>query len=380
MAKVKISEFSSTAGNNTDIDGINLAEGMAPSLVNDAIRELMAQLKDFQTGAVGDSFNGPINGTVGATTASTGAFTSVTATGNITSSGTLQALGTVQSSSGADLSLNANGANRDVIVKVNGTEQARFVGSTGNFGIGTSSPASKLDISGGGTTAKFNTLDTYDGGASLSAWMKVGRRAGTGTNAYINTLHSGSDAVSALTFAFGTSGTGTETLRLASADGTVILKNGSTSATGTGITFPATQSASTDANTLDDYEEGTWTPTAYGSTTAGTTTYALQQGTYTKIGNQVTVSVRIAWSALTGTGELTFGGFPFASVNNNMEYMGATMTDALNWGGGTYLTLYKNANTTTAVLFYMADDANWNVQQCVNETAAIRFTVTYFTT
>ncbi len=60
MAKVKISEFSSTAGNNTDIDGINLAEGMAPSLVNDAIRELMAQLKDFQTGAVGDSFNGPI--------------------------------------------------------------------------------------------------------------------------------------------------------------------------------------------------------------------------------------------------------------------------------------------------------------------------------
>jgi hypothetical protein len=83
MAKVKISEFSSTAGNNTDIDGINLAEGMAPSLVNDAIRELMAQLKDFQTGAVGDSFNGP----VGSSTAAAGAFTTLSASGTATLSG-----------------------------------------------------------------------------------------------------------------------------------------------------------------------------------------------------------------------------------------------------------------------------------------------------
>lgn len=54
MAKTKISEFSSTAASNTDIDGINIAEGCAPSGINDAIRELMAQLKDFQTGAAGD--------------------------------------------------------------------------------------------------------------------------------------------------------------------------------------------------------------------------------------------------------------------------------------------------------------------------------------
>ena len=55
MAKTKISEFSSTPGNNTDIDGINIAEGCAPSGINDAIRELMAQLKDFQAGDAGDS-------------------------------------------------------------------------------------------------------------------------------------------------------------------------------------------------------------------------------------------------------------------------------------------------------------------------------------
>jgi hypothetical protein len=76
MPRAKISEFSTTAGDNTDIDGINLAEGCAPSGINDAIRELMAQLKDFQSGAAGD---------------------------NITVVGTLAAKGT--SASGADLKL-----------------------------------------------------------------------------------------------------------------------------------------------------------------------------------------------------------------------------------------------------------------------------------
>lgn len=49
MAKTKVSEWSSTPGANTDIDGINLAEGMLPSDVNNAMREMMAQLKDLQS-------------------------------------------------------------------------------------------------------------------------------------------------------------------------------------------------------------------------------------------------------------------------------------------------------------------------------------------
>ena len=83
MAKTKISEFSATPANNTDIDSINLAEGCAPSGINDAIRELMSQLKDFQAGTAGDSFNGP----VGTTTAAVGAFTNLTASGTTTLSG-----------------------------------------------------------------------------------------------------------------------------------------------------------------------------------------------------------------------------------------------------------------------------------------------------
>ena len=56
MAKNKISEYSSTASNNTDIGGINISEGCAPSGINNAIRELMAQIKDQQVGTDGDNF------------------------------------------------------------------------------------------------------------------------------------------------------------------------------------------------------------------------------------------------------------------------------------------------------------------------------------
>lgn len=83
MAKTKVSEWSSTPGNNTDIDSINIAENCPPSGINDAIRELMSQVKDWQAGTTGDSFNGP----VGTTTAAAGAFTTLTTSGAVTHNG-----------------------------------------------------------------------------------------------------------------------------------------------------------------------------------------------------------------------------------------------------------------------------------------------------
>lgn len=68
MPKTKISEFSLTAANNTDIDGIDIAEGCAPSGINNAIRELMSQLKDFQGGTSGDLLAISAGGTNAATT------------------------------------------------------------------------------------------------------------------------------------------------------------------------------------------------------------------------------------------------------------------------------------------------------------------------
>jgi len=69
MPKVKISEYSATAADNTDINGIDIAEGCAPSGINDAIRTLMKQIKDLQAGTSGDTIPLTAGGT-GSTTAS----------------------------------------------------------------------------------------------------------------------------------------------------------------------------------------------------------------------------------------------------------------------------------------------------------------------
>jgi hypothetical protein len=65
MAKNKVSEWSATPANNTDIANIDIAEGCAPSGINNAIREIMAQVKDMQTGADGDGF--AVSGTLAIT-------------------------------------------------------------------------------------------------------------------------------------------------------------------------------------------------------------------------------------------------------------------------------------------------------------------------
>jgi hypothetical protein len=67
MAKNKISEWSSTPANNTDVGGIDINEGCAPSGINNAIREVMAQVKDMQAGLDNDTFTVNGNLTVGST-------------------------------------------------------------------------------------------------------------------------------------------------------------------------------------------------------------------------------------------------------------------------------------------------------------------------
>ena len=93
---------------------------------------------------------------------------------------------------------------------------------------------------------------------------------------------------------------------------------GASTQSGTGITFPATQSASSDANTLDDYEEGTWTPTFKGATTAGTYNYSTRVGRYTKIGNMVTVWCTLVdiVASSAGSGDMYIGGLPFTVLDD----------------------------------------------------------------
>jgi hypothetical protein len=113
--------------------------------------------------------------------------------------------------------------------------------------------------------------------------------------------------------------------------GTVVLKGGTTSADGTGISFPATQSASSNANTLDDYEEGTWTPTLTFSGGAGSLTYSIQNGNYVKVGSLVNVQAIIVVSNKgSASGDMGIV-LPFTARSGT--YYGAT---ALTWNFITY--------------------------------------------
>lgn len=113
-----------------------------------------------------------------------------------------------------------------------------------------------------------------------------------------------------------------------------------------GIKFPASQVAVADANTLDDYEEGTFTPTVVGTSTAGSGTYTAQVGRYTKVGNLVTFTVTLAWSAHTGTGNIRISGLPFTSANaTGMQPALAVWADSLTFSG--QLAARINANATT---------------------------------
>jgi hypothetical protein len=101
---------------------------------------------------------------------------------------------------------------------------------------------------------------------------------------------------------------------------------------GTGITFPATQSASTDVNTLDDYEEGTFTPTIlFGGNNVGMV-YNRQYGKYTKIGNRVFINIYVSISPTKGssTGTATVAGLPFQNVNDPAGGNGAETPCAFN--------------------------------------------------
>jgi hypothetical protein len=82
VTKAKISEYDASAGNNTDVNNVNIAEGCAPSGINNAIREVMAALKRFETGADGDSVtvggNFVVSGTATLSTTTTGPINGTT--------------------------------------------------------------------------------------------------------------------------------------------------------------------------------------------------------------------------------------------------------------------------------------------------------------
>jgi hypothetical protein len=134
---------------------------------------------------------------------------------------------------------------------------------------------------------------------------------------------------------------------------TIGVGGATAAASGAGITFPATQSASSDANTLDDYEEGTWTPAFNGS---GAITYTSQTGTYTKIGRQVTCVffLQVNTSSRTGVGGIT--GLPFTGGNTNYAGVSLSAYETGSYSGQCNV-LGLVANTTTEIQLRITSSA-----------------------
>ena len=116
----------------------------------------------------------------------------------------------------------------------------------------------------------------------------------------------------------------------------------------------------TAANTLDDYEEGTFTPNVYHSG-SNNSTFSTKTGEYTKIGNTVTCQVRVDHgNSGTANGDLTLGGLPFAPAQANgtmsIGIWGANPSSQVgNIFGGSTPTLFKGgSNIQTQISFFTA--------------------------
>ena len=158
---------------------------------------------------------------------------------------------------------------------------------------------------------------------------------------------------------------------------TIGVGNATPAASGSGITFPATQSASSDANTLDDYEEGTFTPTMSGAT-GGPVTLSTATGQYTKIGNVVNFRLRVTVSnANSAGGAININGLPFtcsATISCRNRVISA---DISNFTGNTMDTIGGTFIANSGTSISMLNSTFVNV--VLTNTSSADVTGTYFT-
>jgi hypothetical protein len=153
-------------------------------------------------------------------------------------------------------------------------------------------------------------------------------------------------------------------------------------ASANGIAFPATQSASADANTLDDYEEGTWTPTLKGDGGNADQTYSVQAGYYTKVGNLLSATFRVILTNVgTPSGSAILGGLPFV-VKDAIGTSGGSISNYVNLGTPlASLTIFPVRNTSFCYFYGVVVAATSQTNIGINlqsNTTILIGSVTYF--
>ena len=147
----------------------------------------------------------------------------------------------------------------------------------------------------------------------------------------------------------------------------IVDDSGHVTSFGGQIAFPAAQVASADVNVLDDYQEGTFTPTLTGSVVP-TYTGGTLLGRYVKIGNHVFASVWITGVTITGSGggQARIGGFPFSAAATNVHTSSVDVATAAAFSV-LPTALYMRGGAAVASLIDVALTApTWNVVAGVN--------------
>lgn len=123
-----------------------------------------------------------------------------------------------------------------------------------------------------------------------------------------------------------------------------------------------------------------WTPTVSGTTTAGTGTYTLQFGRYTKIGAMVFINANISWTAHTGTGNLLLSSLPF-TVRNTTNYVPLATVNFININlpAGTQGALGQFTLNTTNMSLFSYRDVNTNSQVAMDTAGQIQVSGWYIT-
>jgi hypothetical protein len=222
---------------------------------------------------------------IGVTTPDTGAFTTLSASGAVV----------------------FNDAGADVDFRVEGDTDANLLfvdASADKVGIGTTSPGAKLSVTKASnydvarlTAPDIATLDLYQSAQSNGSarnYQLLTNYEGWGTLDFRRSVDNATAP--------------SVTLLSLNNDGKLVLKGGATANSGVGIGFPATQSASSDANTLDDYEEGTWTPTVLN----GGVGITVNTASYTKIGRLVYLQLDVTIGSTANIDAFAIASLPFS--------------------------------------------------------------------
>ena len=148
------------------------------------------------------------------------------------------------------------------------------------------------------------------------------------------------------------------------------------------LTFPATQAASAGANTLDDYEEGTWTPALADDDLNGSAEgqgYSVQVGRYTKIGNRVYYNFRLLMTSigsLTTSQQARIVGLPFTSNStaNNGAAIGVGYASDIAVTAGVNISGEIDPNTSNLRLWMYDASTGINLFTCggVSADGAVR--------